>query len=103
MEQTPRLLDQVRHAIRLRHYSFSTERTYVGWIRRFIDLNYRQIAVHDGKGSKDRRTLLPDCVTERLKEQLICVKTIYLRDIDSNFCGVSLPHAPTRKYPKAGY
>ena len=187
MEQTPRLLDQVRHAVRLRHYSISTERTYVDWVRRFVIANdkrhprdlgapeveafltdlavrgnvsastqnqalsallflyrhvleiklewmdnvvrarrerkvpvvftqkeartviahlqgkywlmaslmygaglrvmeclrlrvkdidsiYRQIIVHDGKGSKDRQTLLPDCVTERLEEQLICVK-----------------------------
>jgi len=32
----PRLPDQVRDAIRLRHYSRRTERAYVGWIRRFI-------------------------------------------------------------------
>jgi len=32
----PRLLDRVRDAIRLRHYSKRTERAYVGWIRRFI-------------------------------------------------------------------
>jgi integron integrase len=33
---TPRLLDQVRDSIRLRHYSIRTEETYVGWIRQFI-------------------------------------------------------------------
>ena len=32
----PRLLDQVRAAIRLRHYSRRTEETYAGWIRRYI-------------------------------------------------------------------
>lgn len=32
----PRLLDQVREAIRTRHYSPRTEETYVGWIKRFI-------------------------------------------------------------------
>jgi integron integrase len=32
----PRLLDQVREALRLRHYSRRTERAYVGWIRRYI-------------------------------------------------------------------
>ncbi len=32
----PRLLDQVREALRLRHYSVRTERAYVRWIRRFI-------------------------------------------------------------------
>src|SRR5262249_33197727 len=32
----PRLLDRVRHAIRARHYSRSTEKTYVHWIKRYI-------------------------------------------------------------------
>ena len=32
----PKLLDQVRDAIRTRHYSYRTEEAYVGWIRRFI-------------------------------------------------------------------
>lgn len=31
-----KLLDQVRDAVRLKHYSYSTEKTYVYWIRRFI-------------------------------------------------------------------
>src|SRR5439155_23530786 len=32
----PRLLDGVREALRLRHYSRRTERAYVGWVRRYI-------------------------------------------------------------------
>ena len=32
----PRLLDQVRDAIRRRHYSYRTEETYIHWIKRFI-------------------------------------------------------------------
>ena len=32
----PRLLDQVRDVIRLKHYSMSTEKTYVSWIKRYI-------------------------------------------------------------------
>jgi integron integrase len=32
----PKLLDQVRQAIRMRHYSYMTEKAYVGWIKRFI-------------------------------------------------------------------
>ena len=32
----PKFLDQVRGAIRVRHYSHRTEEAYVGWIRRFI-------------------------------------------------------------------
>ena len=32
----PKLLERVRDAIRLRHYSYRTEETYVHWIKRFI-------------------------------------------------------------------
>ena len=32
----PRLLDQVRNAWRVRHYSLRTEDAYAGWVRRFI-------------------------------------------------------------------
>lgn len=34
--QKPKLLDQVRFAVRTKHYSYRTEKTYVQWIRRFI-------------------------------------------------------------------
>jgi len=215
MAKEPRLLDMVRHAIRLRHYSYLTERSYVDWIRRFIlfndkrhpremgareieafltdlavkhnvasstqnqalsallflyrhvlnlelewlnnvvratrerkipvvftqkearsviahlngkfwlmgslmygaglrvteclrlrvkdiDLNYRQITVHDGKGRKDRRTLLPNAVAERLQEHLLCVRRIYETDLNQGGPGVSLPYSLGRKYPNAG-
>jgi len=37
LEPPPRkLLDQLRHAIRVKHYSYSTEKTYVYWCCRFI-------------------------------------------------------------------
>ncbi len=36
MDNKPRLLDQVRSQLRLRHYSYRTEQQYVGWIKRFI-------------------------------------------------------------------
>ena len=36
MTHNVRLLDRVRQAMRLRHYSYRTEQQYVGWIRRFI-------------------------------------------------------------------
>jgi hypothetical protein len=32
----PKLLDQVRQLMRLRHYSLRTEEAYLGWIRRYI-------------------------------------------------------------------
>jgi hypothetical protein len=35
-QNNPKLLDQVRQLMRLRHYSLRTEEAYVGWIRRYI-------------------------------------------------------------------
>src|SRR3546814_563141 len=37
--EPPKLLDQVRQRLRVRHYSLRTEQAYVGWIRRFILAN----------------------------------------------------------------
>ncbi|MBW4680811.1 MAG: phage integrase N-terminal SAM-like domain-containing protein [Microcoleus vaginatus WJT46-NPBG5] len=37
MEQRPKkLLEQVQDVIRLKHYSYQTEKTYIYWIRRYI-------------------------------------------------------------------
>jgi integrase len=42
MPDPPRLLEQVRHAIRFRHYSFATEKAYVQWTKRFVLENDRR-------------------------------------------------------------
>lgn len=44
------LLDQVRAAIRLRHYSIRTEEAYVGCIRRFILFSSQTPSAGDGRG-----------------------------------------------------
>jgi len=36
MYEKPKLLDQVRNSLKQRNYSYRTEQTYVGWIKRFI-------------------------------------------------------------------
>ena len=41
MEQ-PRLLDQVRNKIRLKHYSMRTEETYVQWVKRFVLFHHKR-------------------------------------------------------------
>jgi len=38
----PKLLERVRNAIRLRHYSKATETAYVGWIRRYVHFHGKQ-------------------------------------------------------------
>jgi site-specific recombinase XerD len=45
----PKLLDQVRHIMRLRHYAYSTEQSYVDWIRRFILFHNRRHPQEMGK------------------------------------------------------
>jgi integron integrase len=210
----PRLLDQVREEIRKRHYSRRTEKTYVGWIRRFIlfhgkrhpaemgeaevsrylshlavsgkvsastqnqalsallflyrqvlcreiewvegvvrakrplhlpvvltreevlavlhhlqgiewmmasllygaglrlleccrlrvkdvDLVKREIVVRDGKGGKDRVTLLPEKVAAPLRAHLEMVRKQHEADLASGAGSVELPWAIERKYPRA--
>lgn len=68
-----------------------------------IDFGYRQILVRDGKGAKDRVTMLPASAIERLRTQLIKVETLHERDVASGHGEVDLPDALARKYPKAAY
>ena len=215
VEQKPKLLDQVRHALRTRHYAMKTEEAYVHWIKRFIffhnkrhpkemgekeinqflthlavkekvsastqnqalcaivflykqvlkielgdlgdvtwakkpkrvpvvftrkevkniinqlkgmnwlmgmllygaglrlteclqlrvkdiDFEYKQITVHNAKGSKDRVTPLPDRIIEPLKEHLNYVKDLHDKDIKDGYTSVYLPYALERKFPNAG-
>lgn len=66
-----------------------------------IDFGFRQITIHDGKGFKDRVTLLPDKTAEPLKAHIKKVREIHLNDL-KNGCGtVYIPYALERKYPNA--
>jgi integron integrase len=212
--EAPRLLEQVREAIRVRHYSIRTEQTYVGWIKRFIlfhgkrhprdmggqevqqflshlavaghvaastqsqalsavlflyqqvlkqdigwlddvvrakqpqrvpvvltqdevkavlahlsgttwimatllygaglrlleclrlrvkdvDFTYNQIVVRDGKGRKDRVTMLPQQVKAPLRRHLHDVQQLHVQDVQAGAGHVYLPYALERKYPNA--
>jgi integron integrase len=214
MNRKPKLLDQVRHKIRLKHYSIRTEQAYAGWIKRFIlfhqkrhpasmgppevrtflshlaierhvsastqrqawsaiaflyreileqdvswlgdmerakkperlpvvfsraevravlarldgqswlmasllygaglrlmecvrlrvkdvDFGHQQILVRDGKGQKDRVTMLPQRVVEPLRLHLEKVKTLHEQELSEGFGEVYLPFALERKYPHA--
>jgi integron integrase len=212
--EPPRLLEQVREAIRVRHYSLRTEQTYVGWIKRFIlfhgkrhprdmgvqevqqflshlavaghvaastqsqalsavlflyqqvlkqdigwlddvvrakkphrvpvvltqdevkavlahlsgttwimatllygaglrlleclrlrvkdvDFTYNQIVVRDGKGRKDRVTMLPQQVKAPLQRHIHDVQQLHAQDVQAGAGHVYLPYALERKYPNA--
>lgn len=60
-----------------------------------------QIVVRNGKGMKDRITVLADCVTGELKQQLEAVRCLHQDDIHRGFGRVYLPFALARKYPNA--
>ncbi len=66
-----------------------------------IDFGYNQILIRDGKGFKDRVTLLPDQVKEPLQRHLARVKALHDEDLAEGFGAVHLPFALERKYPKA--
>ena len=66
-----------------------------------VDFGYSQIAVRDGKGGKDRVTMLPESLHEPLQRHLQKVKILHEEDLAEGFGTVQLPHALERKYPNA--
>jgi integron integrase len=66
-----------------------------------VDFGYRQIVVRDGKGAKDRVTMLPASLVEPLKLHLARVRRLHERDLARGHGDVELPHALARKYPRA--
>ena len=66
-----------------------------------LDFSFRQIVVRDGKGNKDRVTMLPQTLIKPLQEHLIRVKTMHDADLAEGFGSVYLPNALARKYPGA--
>lgn len=66
-----------------------------------LDFDYGQITVRDGKGEKDRRTVLPRPLFEPLRHQLERVKVLHEQDLREGFGAVYLPCALGRKYPAA--
>lgn len=66
-----------------------------------LDFNYMEILVRDGKGEKDRRTILPPPLSELLRHQLERVKLLHQKDLREGFGEVYLPYALARKYSNA--
>ncbi len=66
-----------------------------------VDFVRREITVRQGKGGKDRRTMLPAMSVQALQDQLAGAKRIHARDLDAGFGEVWLPDALARKYPGA--
>jgi integron integrase len=67
-----------------------------------IDFARHQIMVRDGKGQKDRVTMLPERFVAPLQEHLARIKTIYAQDLAQGTAEVYVWPAMARKYPNAG-
>ena len=66
-----------------------------------IDFEYSQIVVRDGKGSKDRVTILPESVAAALQAHLQLVRKLHDSALQRGYGGVELPQALASKYPNA--
>jgi integron integrase len=66
-----------------------------------VDFQKNQIIVREGKGFKDRVSILPAAVKEPLAEHLKRVKLLHEQDLAEGFGRVYLPYALKEKYPAA--
>jgi len=105
-QEVLRLLEQLDGPVRL-----MAELTYGCGLRvsecirlRVKDIDFEQgsVTVRAGKGDKDRVTVLPESLKDRLRLHLASVRELYEKDMDAGSDGVYLPDALSRKYPQAG-
>ena len=66
-----------------------------------LDFGHRQITVRNGKGDKDRPSLMPERLVVPLGDHLEVVRQVHRADITAGWGRVVLPHALERKYPNA--
>lgn len=66
-----------------------------------IDFGFGQLVVRDGKGAKDRVTMLPKSLIEPLRDHLVRVWQLHERDLRAGYGTVQMPDAIERKYPNA--
>jgi integron integrase len=66
-----------------------------------VDFDAHQVLVRDGKGGKDRVTVLPDNLVEPLRAQIAARRSVYEADLARGAARVWLPDALDRKYPGA--
>ena len=67
-----------------------------------IDFERREILIREGKGDKDRVTMLPENLISPLRDPLETARQRHNKDLAVGLGDVYLPNAPAVKYPKAG-
>ncbi len=66
-----------------------------------VDFARKEILVRDGKGFKDRVTMLPQSLIAPLQAHLVRVRALHEQDLQAGYGTVYLPYALERKYPAA--
>jgi integron integrase len=66
-----------------------------------VDLGRHELTVRDGKGGRDRVTMLPRSLVAGVREQLRRAQLLHARDLADGWGRVELPDALARKYPDA--
>ena len=66
-----------------------------------VDFHYKTITVRNGKGGKDRVTMLPDLVLDDLELQMVKTRELHTLDRQTGHGLVYLPFALDKKYPNA--
>ncbi len=95
MEGTPRLVAGLLYGCGLRLIEALRLRV------KDVDFDSRHITVREGKGAKDRITILPTSLIDDLRNQIVRTKTLHEEDLRRGFGSVWLPFALARKYPNS--
>jgi integron integrase len=66
-----------------------------------VDMKRKEIFIRDGKGAKDRITMLPVSLIQPLQAHFVKVRELHQGDLAAGYGAVYLPHALERKYPNA--
>jgi integron integrase len=104
-DEVNRLLDQLEGTFQLMaRLMYGTGMRLMECVRlrvKDIDFNRNEILVRDGKGAKDRITVLPRVLIAPLQNHLARVSLLHVDDLAKGFGEVYLPDALARKYPSA--
>ena len=66
-----------------------------------VEFSRREIIIREGKGNKDRITVLPENLILPLEQHMKKVRALHEKDLEAGFGRVHLPHALAVKYPHA--
>jgi integron integrase len=96
MEGVPKLMAELAYGSGLRLMELLRLRV------KDVDLDRQQVVVRAGKGDKDRVTVLPEQLLEKLAAHRERLRRLHVQDRERGLPGVWLPEGLERKWPKAG-